>query len=395
METDITILGAGPYGLAAAAAVQGGGHAVKVLGDAMSFWDGMPEGMLLRSPYVASSIGSPRGPLSLDGYAAATGTTVSRPIPLEQFVDYGRWFQKRAVPELDPREVVRVESVGEGFRLVLDDDTELATRRVLVAAGIGAFPRIPQLFRELPAERVSHASAHRDLSAFRGRRVLVIGAGQSALEYAALLAEGGADTQIAARADFVHWLRPMSSRLRRLGPVSTLLYAPAEVGPPGLSRLVEAPNLVRRMPADRRHQLDRRSIRPAGAAWLRNRIVGRVPLVLHREVTAAQVDAAGLAVQFSDGASTVVDHILLATGYQVDLSRYSFLSEDLRARVRQDNGYPLLARGFESSVPGLHFLGAPSAWTFGPLMRFVAGTEFTATELGRLLGPSARRRRAV
>src|SRR3954463_11363610 len=102
-------MGAGPYGLAAAAALRDAGVVVRVIGQPMSFWERMPVGMLLRSPYVASSIGSPTGSLSLDAFAEATGTGVSRPIPLEQFVEYGRWFQKRAVPELDTRRVSRVE----------------------------------------------------------------------------------------------------------------------------------------------------------------------------------------------------------------------------------------------------------------------------------------------
>jgi cation diffusion facilitator CzcD-associated flavoprotein CzcO len=243
---------------------------------------------------------------------------------------------------------------------------------------------VPPVFRGRPAEEVSHASAHRDLSVFQGRRVLVIGAGQSALESAALLAESGAEVQVTARSTKVHWLGG-HLWLRSLGPMSTLLYAPAEVGPPLLCRLVEAPNLVRRMPAARRLQLDRRSIRPAGAAWLRPRVADSIPVSLGREVVAVDSSSDGLEVTFRDGGRTLVDHVLLGTGYQVDLSRYPFLSPGLLARVQQVGGYPVLRRGFESSVPGLHFLGAPASWTFGPLMRFVAGTDFAATELRRAL----------
>jgi hypothetical protein len=240
------------------------------------------------------------------------------------------------------------------------------------------------VFGDLPTELVSHASAHRDLSVFSGRRVLVIGAGQSGLESAALLAEHGAQVQIAARATTVHWLG-RHPRLRSLGPVSTLLYAPAEVGPPLFCRLVEAPHLVHKLPAGRRHQLDRRSIRPAGAAWLRSRVIDTIPLSLRREVAAVETGPHGLIVHFVDGTQTVVDHVLLGTGYQVDLSRYPFLSSELLSRLRQAHGYPVLGRGFQSSVPGLHFLGAPAAWSFGPLMRFVAGTHFAATELPHAL----------
>jgi hypothetical protein len=347
--------------------------------------------MLLRSPYVASSIGDPRSPLGLDAYAAGTGREVGTPVPLQRFVEYGRWVASEVVPDVDTRRVRLVEHDGSEFVLLLDDGDRVVSRRLVVAAGIGFFPRVPAVFQGLPADLVSHASEHPDLSRFAGRRVLVVGAGQSALESAALLHEAGAEVAVVARAAGVRWLG-RHPWLRSLGPVSSVLYAPAEVGPPLLCQLVEAPHVLRRAPVQRRHQLDVRSIRPAGAAWLRPRVEGLVPIELGREVVAAEAADGGVAVTFSDGARRVHDHVLLGTGYRVDLSRYPFLSPDLLGRVRQVDGYPVLGRGFESSVPGLHFLGAPAAHSYGPLMRFVAGTRFAAAELTRTVAPSAARR---
>src|SRR5258708_30247731 len=79
-----------------------------------------------------------------------------------------------------------------------------------------------------------------------------------------------------------------------------------------------------------------------------------------------------------NGRKRLVDHVLLATGYRVAISRYEFLSPQLLAFISTVNGYPRLNSQFESSVQGLHFLGAPAGWSFGPLMRFIAGAEFTA-----------------
>jgi len=44
------------------------------------------------------------------------------------------------------------------------------------------------------------------------------------------------------------------------------------------------------------------------------------------------------------------------------------------------DGFPVLNRGLESSIPGLHFLGKPAAWSFGPLLGFVSGAEFASNE---------------
>ena len=80
-----------------------------------------------------------------------------------------------------------------------------------------------------------------------------------------------------------------------------------------------------------------------------------------------------------------MDHLLLATGYRVDAARYAFLAPTLLQGLRTRDGYPELNVGFESSVPGLHFLGTPAAGTFGPLCRFVVGTRYMARTLTRYI----------
>ena len=86
-----------------------------------------------------------------------------------------------------------------------------------------------------------------------------------------------------------------------------------------------------------------------------------------------------------DGTSRHVDHALLATGYRIDVSRYPFLSEELIRQVRSRQGYPDLRAGFEASVPGLHFLGAAAALSFGPILRFVCGTWYASRMLTQAL----------
>ena len=99
-DCDVAIIGAGPYGLAAAAHLHAAnGLDIRVFGDPMSFWhEQMPRGMVLRSPYVASNIADPERELTLDGYQELTKQQLPRPVALEQFVDYGRWFQDQALP---------------------------------------------------------------------------------------------------------------------------------------------------------------------------------------------------------------------------------------------------------------------------------------------------------
>ena len=257
----------------------------------------------------------------------------------------------------------------------------MRARRVVVAAGIAPFAYTPPEFAELPSELASHSSEHRELRRFAGKRVAVIGGGQSALESAALLHEQGAEVEVLVRHPRIYFLRRVP-RLHRLGPLTNLVFAPAEVGPAGVSRLVSAPSWYRRLPRRMQDRFARRSLRPAGAAWLVDRLAD-VTITTGRSVVAARTAGAKVALDLDDGTRREVDHALLATGYRVDVTRYPFLAGPLLQRIALVGGMPRLTSAFESSVPGLYFLGAPSAWSFGPLMRFVAGTEFAAPVLAR------------
>jgi FAD-dependent urate hydroxylase len=385
-DIDVAIVGAGPYGLAAAAHLRRAGVDAMVLGDPMSFWRTMPTGMLLRSNWTATCIGEYEGPLSLDSYRAATGARVDRPVPLERFIEYGTWVQQQVAPDIDRRMVQRLDGDDSGFRLELADGERLRARRVVVAAGIAPFTHRPPVADGLPPELASHTADHRDLSAFAGSRVLVVGGGQSALESAALLKESGAQPEVVARADHLNWLHGGKYH-RKLGRLAPLVYAPTDVGPMGLSRLVAVPDAFRRLPRRLQEPLAYRSIRPAGAAWLTPRLKA-VPISLSRPIVSVAATADGLLVTLGGGETRTVDHLLFGTGYRVDIARYPFLAPSLLARVQRAGGYPVLGRGLQSSVPGLHFLGAPAAWSFGPTMRFVSGGWYAARALTQVVaGP--------
>ena len=373
-DVAVAVLGAGPHGLSATTHLRRAGVEVATVGDPMSFWRTMPKGMLLRSNWTATCIADHEGPLTLDAYRSATGREVPRPVPLDAFIDYGTWVQEQVVPDVIRQHVETLTKEGDGFELRFRDGGALRARRVVVAGGIAPFARRPRLAQQLPRELVSHSADHDDLSRLSGRRVLVVGGGQSALESAALLHEAGADVRVVARKPQIIWLRGGKYQ-RKLGRYATLVYAPTDVGPMGLSRVVAAPHLFRRLPRSIQDPAAYRSIRPAGALWLKSRLAD-VPIHLGTSVEEARPERDGLRVRLSDGRNLTVDHLLFGTGYQVDVTRYPFLDANLTRRIEVVKGYPVLRRGLESSVPGLYFVGAPAAWSFGPILRFVSGGWF-------------------
>ncbi|HVR06235.1 MAG TPA: FAD-dependent oxidoreductase [Solirubrobacteraceae bacterium] len=398
------VIGAGPHGLATVAHLRAAGVPTRVFGEAMQFWrESMPAGMLLRSPRRASSISSPGDRFSLDRWARECGRELPQNLPLEDFLAYGDWFAEHVTPELDTRRVLDVRPAEGGFAVALSDGEELFAQRVVVAAGLAPFALVPDAFAELNGgPLVSHSATDVSLARFAGCSVAVIGAGQSALEGAALLCEAGAArVELIARTPAILWLGhgwignghapplPLPSRARPGPPAATPwrlrlgLYwrdAPTDVGGPLSSWVGAAPDVIRHLPREARASLTYRCVRPAGAGWLADRLRS-VTFTLGRSVRVAEARNGRAQLRLDDDSERIVDHVLLGTGYRIDVLRYPFLSSELATRLRVRDGSPLLGRGLESSVPGLHFTGAPAAESFGPAMRFVVGTAYTAPAL--------------
>ncbi len=382
-DLQVAVIGAGPHGLSAAVHLRRVGVAAHVFGEPMSFWRGMPKGMRLRSNMSATNMIEPVGPLSLRSYMAEIGETFGHPVSLARFVDYGRWVQRRGVPDLDTRQVVRLERGAAGFTLTLDDGEQATARCVVVACGIKPFEKLPPGFDGIDPELVSHTGHHADLAAFAGKRVAVVGGGQSAFESAVLMNEREAQVEVIVRGPEVVYLRSWSP-IHFMGRLGKIVYAPTDVGPLWYSRLVATPALFTRLPRETQDRIAERSIRPACSYFVKVRIDG-IRLTTATEVRSAVPTGDALRLVLSDGTEREVDHLMFGTGYKVDVSRYPFLSDSVRRDLRVIDGYPVLRRGLESSVAGLRILGAPAAYSFGPTMRFVSGSWYGGSRVAQAL----------
>ena len=381
-DVEVAVIGAGPYGLASTAFLRRAGADCLAIGEPMEFWqERMPSGMILRSRRRSSHIADPDGSLSLDAFAEEVGRERSDPVSLEEFVLYGQWYQQRAAPDLDPRRVAEVSADNGHFALNFDDGSRVVARRVVVATGLFPFAvRAPQLHGLAP-EQASHSGDHADFSWSKGKDVLVVGSGQSALESAALLHEAGAAVEIVARKPSIVWLAAEGDP-RLLARLKSAVPPPTDVGSPSLGWLVATPDVLRRAPARFRDRVSTMVVVPAGAHWLRQRLAS-VPMALGTNVTRVEQSGERVEVWLDDGTRREVDHLLSATGWQVDVRRYPFLAESLTGALRMRGGYPILNRGLESSLPGLHFVGAPASESFGPIMRFVVGTWYAGPVIAR------------
>jgi predicted ATP-grasp superfamily ATP-dependent carboligase/thioredoxin reductase len=394
-RTDVVVIGAGPYGLSLGAHLAATGLRVRQFGQVMQAWKTMPKGMYLKSQGFASSLSDPDGTHSLQSYCARTETPYADyglPVALDTFIAYGEWFARERVPDVEETPVVGLSTDTGGFRVELGDGEVVHAARVVVAVGITGAAAMPPELADLPARLASHASEQTDLASFSGRRVVVLGAGQSALESAALLHESGADTRIVARKARVAWngdpLAAQRSVWRRMREPE----APLGSGW-GTWFYSTQPDLYRRLPATTRLTRARSALGPAGAYWLRPRVDGVVPTLLAQRIEAAESDGdeVRLDMRDADGRRHVLhaDHVLAGTGYRIDLSRIGFLEPSLIARIDTLGGTPSVTADYHSSVPGLYFCGPAVAPSLGPVMRFAYGSAHAAAACARSLAASS------
>jgi len=387
-QHQVVVIGAGPYGLSVAAHLLHQGIPTTVFGKSMAFWERMPAGMFLKSVWSASSLADPARRYTLDRYVETAGYAYQEPVPLPDFVAYGQWFQRNAVPDVDPTFVQRLQRDGAGFRLELADGRSVSAASVVVATGIESFAYLPSFVDDLPPSLASHSQDYPEFGAFAGKRVAVLGRGQSAAQTAAFLHEAGAEVELIARGPVI-WIR---RRLYNMpAPIRRVFYAPSDVGPPGLNWLIHFPELFRLLPPEARAKIERRATRPAGAKWLRDRVEGHVTITPDVQITQARPSGDQLSLTLSDDSTRLVDHLIAGTGYKPALDRMTFIDATLRDQVAHMGGLPILDSGFESSVPGLFFAGAIANYTFGPLTRFVAGSRVAGRHISRRLAQTTAR----
>jgi FAD-dependent urate hydroxylase len=394
---DTVIVGAGPYGLSIAAHLRAANIPFQIYGSALESWRTfMPEGMVLKSEPFASNLWDPQRRFTLKRYSAEKNIPYvhsGRPLSLASFLDYAEWFRRRAVGDPNPAKVRRISHENGEFTLEFADQSPVKARRVILATGHMAFCYVPQELAGLPESHCQHSSRLVDVRTYSGRDVTIFGAGQSALESAALLHEAGAKVRIIARASSIIW-NPAP------GPQQRSLLATIREPESGLGlgwravAVAELPQLFRRLfEAEKRHRFVAGSWGPTGAWWLKERFENRIETLLSCRIRAARVEGARVRLSLEQPGGTRevdTDHVIAGTGFKVDVDRMEYLDPALRANIRREGPMPQLNANFETSISGLFIVGIASAPTFGPVMRFMFGAKHVAPVLAHRLKLKAR-----
>ena len=393
--TDTAIIGAGPYGLSLATHLTQARFDYRIFGQPMQFWEQTAQAgneRYLKSFCFGTNLATPDRGFTFRDFNEPRGLETLEPCSIANFAAYGRWFQSHNVPTVEPIDVKRVAKRAEGYEVTLANGAQTSARRVVVATGLAFFDAIPQVLAGLCKTKVTHTSRVTDFASYAGQTVAVIGAGQSALEAAALLREAHAFPKLVVRADAIRWNTQVSrapSLWRRVrSPLSVL-----GTGPKAWA-LAHFPGAMHRLPSSLRRRLVKNYLPPEGAWWLRKRVEDLVPTYLSHSIVDATQSKKGVRLVLEHTSTGVkieifVDHVIAGTGYAIDVSRIPFLDADLTAGIARVNGAPRLNRVFESSQKGLHFIGPVCVPSFGPLFRFVAGASYTSHVLAHHLAKTA------
>jgi thioredoxin reductase len=392
------IIGAGPYGLSIAAHLRRRGIPFRIFGRTMDSWLAhMPKGMMLKSDGFASNIYDPDDAFTLGQFCRERGipyADAGLPVRLDTFTAYGLAFRDRMVPELEDRLVSSVERLQYGFKLRLEDGELLEAGTVILAVGITHFDYVPENLASLSSEFLSHSALHREVEPFRGRDVVVIGGGASALDLAGLLGEAGANVQLVSRAKELKFHSQPTGKPRSRW--QQIRHPQSGLGPGMRSRFfADAAGAFYYLPERIRLEAVRRSLGPSGGWFIRDKVIGKMPL--HLGCTPQRADVQNgkvrLTLRAEDGSEReiVTGHVIAATGYRVNMERLQFLSPEIRSNVKSLNRAPILSSSFESSIPGLYFAGVSAANSFGPVMRFAFGAGFAARTITHALEKSLSR----
>jgi FAD-dependent urate hydroxylase len=379
IDTDLLIIGAGPFGLSMAAFAARWKLNYRSIGKPMEFWkSNMPRGMFLRSgcdwqldPFGIDTIGSFLKTLNL------TAAEVE-PLSLEFYLRYAGWFAQRKGIEPLPSYVHSLDYVAPTgrFHARNEDDSIITAKTVVIAVGFKYFKHLPaELARCIPTGRLSHTCDLIDFEPLRGKRCLVIGGRQSAFEWAALIHEAGAAA--------VHVCHRHDSPAFKTSDWSW-------VGPL-VNMTTEDAAWFRKLPAARQEDIHRRlwaEGRLKVEPWLQPRVLDdTVKLWPNSQVaTCVERPDGALAATLEGGETLIVDQVVAATGYKVDIARVPFLAAgNLLEQLTTRNGFPRLDEQFQTSIPGLFMTSMPAMQDFGPFWGFTIAAPVSAQIIGRQL----------
>ncbi len=374
MKTRVLIVGAGPYGVSIACELHRRGVPFVIAGEPFSLWfDNTLDNMAIRSDWHSSEIFTHDRVYDVraflqrhrpDDWQQLLGDR----LPVGVFRDYLRDVLARLPFAIRPELVQKVQREGEGFVSTLATGEQVQSEVVVVATGIGRHRYLPPVLQQLDPEQVAHGWHVRDYSDWQDRRLLVVGAGQSAGEAVALLKQ-----------------RNKVSWLLRHDPV--FYSEPLDLPVPVFNAVLKISPWFYFMPRSFKKVFGRKFVIPTITPDLQDQLVADDVEILRGDLERLGLRMEGGHIHASE-LQRDFDGIVAATGYHYHVDNLGFLDPALRAELRHDEGTPRLDYDFATSVSGLYMVGGMAEPAYGPAQRFMMGAAHASARLGRVLSAS-------
>jgi cation diffusion facilitator CzcD-associated flavoprotein CzcO len=374
-QIPLLIIGAGPFGLAMSAHAKHLGIDHIVVGKTMEFWkENMPEGMLLRSDCHWHL--DPENEHTINKFLELNGLTYNdvEPLSVQFYLSYVQWFIEKKQIEVLETYVQKLDEDADGFTAYLDNGTTIHAKFVVIAMGLQYFQFVPvALMKDLPQSSYTHSSDFVDMKSMKNKRVLILGGRQSAFEWAALLNEAGAktvylsyrhDTPQFTQSDWA-WVNPMVDHIAEEPSWFRKLS------------LQEQENISKRLWAEGRLKLE---------PWLAKRIKKENIKLLPstRLLSCVRIESGELKIMFDKAPNITADHIILATGFKVNIHNLPFLAAgNILSKLSINNDHPAIDEYFQTNIPGLFITSMAASQDFGPFFGFTIAVRTSAKLIGK------------
>jgi len=376
IETNLLIIGAGPFGLSMSAyCIQNNIHYL-VVGKTMDFWkSNMPEGMHLRSGYDWHL-----DPACIDTFEKFMelrdlDKKDFNPIPLELYLDYAEWFKNQKL--INPINSIVSELIynddKKQFSAKLENGEEIISKNVLLALGFKYFKNIPSEFIKIfPEGKFTHTCDIANFDRFKNKKCLIIGGRMSAFESAALLNEAeSSEVYISYRhgtPEFAEseweWVTPL------------------------LDKMADNPEWYRGLDQAEKEKIGKRFYREGRLKmepWLRPRLdKDTITLLPNTEVVECRkLSTDKLEISINSGKRIIADHIIMATGYKVNMLNIPFLRNgNISKKLKLKNGYPELDNNLQTNIPGLYSTSISATQDFGLFFGFTVSVNTSSKIIG-------------
>lgn len=349
-HTPVLIVGAGPYGLSLANYLTEQGQEFKIIGKPMELWrEHTFSDAYLRSDMATSEISHPDNKFSLETFRTKAGIkseSASERVSVKEYRRYIDWVLGSISYTVQQEYLSELTKEKDHFIAELESGTQIRAKQVVIATGVAHHLKVPEAFSD--ARDVIHSYFTREIEALRGKKVLVVGAGQSAAEAMEICQLN--DNQ-------VHWYSRKEPRY-----YSEPLDLPKWI----FNLVVKSAGFFRRLP----HMV----------------IKNMFSIFSATTMTPDNEEKLGAISRFSSMPDlSEYDHVISATGYNYTLNHMKFLAEELRGSLEMRASMPRIDKNFMSSMRDLYFIGPATEMFFGPPMKFMIGSKYVAPRLSKIL----------